>query len=187
VNSPSRNIGGPYDSSDINAPLEVANFGSISFTPNSLVTVRAEVDQETGKMVAIAFDYKASSLQVQAFASPKGVAIWNEVVDDIAANLTSQGVQVESQVGPFGLELLAELPDQTTMNSRVRMFGFSGDRWLLRGTIAGTAITDLEERTFLEDIFRGVVVTRGEIPLPPRELLPLELPAGAIVPKGSID
>jgi hypothetical protein len=187
VNSPSRNIGGPYDSSDINAPLEAASFGSIAFVPNALVSVRAEVDQESGKMVAIAFDYKSSSLQVQAFASPKGVSIWNEVVEDIASNLTSQGVKVASQVGPFGLELLAELPDQSQMNSRVRMFGFSGDRWLLRGTIAGSAITDLEERTFLEDIFRGVVVTRGEIPLPPREPLPLELPAGAIVPKGSID
>ena len=180
----SLNTSGPYDSSDLNAPLEVANFGSISFTPNPLVTVRAEVEQGTGKMVAIAFDYKDSSLQVQAFSSPKGLSIWEEVLEDITSSLTSQGIAVERQVGPFGMEIIAELPEGAT---KVRMFGFNGDRWLLRGTIAGGAIADIEARTFLEDLFRGIVVNRGEVPLPPRELLPLELPAGAIVPKGSLD
>ncbi len=178
------NTSGPFDSSDLNAPLEVANFGSISFSPNPLVTVRAEVEQSSGKMIAIAFDYKDSSLQVQAFSSPKGISIWEEVLEDITTSLTGQGIAVENQVGPFGMELLAELPEGS---SRVRMFAFNGDRWLLRGTIAGAAITDLESRTFLEDLFRGIVVHRGETPLPPRELLPLELPAGAIVPKGSLD
>ncbi len=182
-----RNIAGPYDSKDLNAPLEVANFGSISFTPNSLVSVRAEVEQESGKMIAIAFDYKQSSLQVQAFSSPKGASIWNEVVEDISNSLMSQGVRVESQVGAFGLELIAELPDQSLKSSTVRMFGYGGDRWLLRGTIVGAAVSEIDERAFLEDIFRGIVVNRGETPMPPRELLPLELPAGAIVPKGSLE
>jgi hypothetical protein len=61
------------------------------------------------------------------------------------------------------------------------MFGFSGDRWLLRGTISGAAISDLEQKSELEDVFRGIVVKRGETPLPPREVLPLELPLGSIV------
>jgi hypothetical protein len=52
---------------------------------------------------------------------------------------------------------------------------------LLRGTISGAAITDLEQRSELEDVFRGLVVNRGETPLPPREVLPLELPTGSIV------
>jgi hypothetical protein len=65
------------------------------------------------------------------------------------------------------------------------MFGFSGDRWLLRGTISGSAITDLEQRSELEDVFRGLVVKRGETPLPPREILPLELPTGSIVTRAN--
>jgi hypothetical protein len=65
------------------------------------------------------------------------------------------------------------------------MFGFSGDRWLLRGVISGSAISDLESKTELENVFRGIVVRRGEVPLPPRELLPLALPEGAIVPKAN--
>jgi hypothetical protein len=176
-------MNGPFDSSDLNAPHELASFGSISFTPNPLVAVRAEVEQGAGKLVALGFDYKESSLQVQAFASPKGMPIWGEVLEDISSNLRAQGLSVETQIGPFGIEIVADLPE----GNRVRMFGFNGERWLLRGTLAGKAITDLESRSFLEDFFRGIVVSRGETPLPPRELLPLELPAGAIVPKGSID
>jgi hypothetical protein len=65
------------------------------------------------------------------------------------------------------------------------MFGVDGDRWLLRGTISGSAIKDINAKAQLEDIFRGIVINRGEVPLPPRELLPLALPAGAIVPKAN--
>jgi hypothetical protein len=177
---------GPYDSSDFSAPTELVNFGSIGFVPNPQVTVRAEVEDGTSRIVAISFDYKESSLQIQAFASPKGIAIWGEVLEDIAVNLAGQGVTVRKENGPFGLEILADVPNQEGEIKTMRMFASDGDRWLLRGTIAGKTFEDLEVKTFLEDIFRGVVVFRGELPLPPREILPLELPSGAIVPKAGL-
>jgi hypothetical protein len=65
------------------------------------------------------------------------------------------------------------------------MFGFSGDRWLLRGVISGSAVSELESKNELEGVFRGIVIRRGQVPLPPRELLPLSLPEGAIVPKAN--
>jgi len=177
---------GPYDSMDISAPSELANFGSISFVPNGLVTVRAEVEDGTGRVLAISFDYEQSTLQVQAFASPKGENIWHEVLLDIQANLTSQGGNVNQQTGPFGSELFVEIKVSKTQKKTMRMFGFSGDRWLLRGTISGPTMDQMAVRLFLEDIFRGIVVNRGETPLPPRELLPLEIPEGAIVPKANL-
>lgn len=179
-------LNGPYDSADPNAPSEVAVFGSISFVPSPLVTVRAEVEEGTGRIVALSFDYKESSLQVQAFASPKGEYIWDSVLEDIEANLSAQAVAVQRQVGPFGTELMAELALAGKPVQPVRMFAASGERWLVRGTMSGRALTDLEQRTFLEDFFKGIVINRGQLPLPPRELLPLELPTGAIVPKGSL-
>jgi len=177
---------GPYDSQDISAPAELANFGSISFVPNGLVTVRAEVEDGTGRVLAISFDYLQSTLQVQAFASPRGENIWTEVLEDIQANIISQGGSVQPQTGPFGAEIIvsAVLPNGET--HKMRMFGFSGDRWLLKGTVTGATMDEMAIRLFLEDVFRGIVVNRGETPLPPRELLPLELPEGAIVPKGNL-
>jgi hypothetical protein len=149
------------------------------------VSVRADIEEGTQRIVAISFDHQDSTLQVQAFATPKGKNMWEEIVEDISASLLNQGVEIEKHSGPFGIELLAEIPVQDQTQKTVRMFGVDGDRWLLRGTVSGSAIKDLNAKSQLEDIFRGIVVNRGEVPLPPRELLPLNLPAGAIVPKAN--
>jgi hypothetical protein len=176
---------GPFDESDPQAPTELAEFGSIAFVPNPRVNVRAEIEEGSGRMVAISFDFNDSSLQVQAFACPKGEQLWDEVLNDIVVNLESQGVSLERHAGPFGNEIFAQLPIGPDEIRSVRMFGFSGDRWLLRGVIAGSAVNDAEAKAELEGVFRGIVVRRGEVPLPPRELLPLSLPEGAIVPKAN--
>lgn len=176
---------GPWDNADLNAPSDLVDFGSIAFVPNQAVGVRADVEEGTQRIVAISFDYKESILQVQAFASAKGEKLWEEVVKDISASLTSQNIKVEQSTGPHGLEITSELPTANGSSQKVRLFGFDGDRWLLRGTISGTAIDDLEQRTELEDIFRGIVVRRGETPLPPREILPLSLPTGSIVTRAN--
>ena len=176
---------GPYDKSDVSAPEELVDFGSIAFVPNSLVSVRAEIEEGTQRIVAISFDYQESTLQVQAFAIPKGKALWQDVLEDISSSLETQGVVMQRQSGPFGIELHADLPSLEGKAKTVRMFGYDGDRWLLRGTVSGLALRDLAAKSELEDIFRGIVVNRGEVPLPPREMLPLNLPAGAIVPKAN--
>jgi hypothetical protein len=176
---------GPWDSSDLNAPKDLVDFGSISFVPNANVGVRAEIEEATQRVVAISFDYKESVLQVQAFASSKSSSLWDEVVDDIMNSLSSQNISCEKTSGPYGVEIQAELPLGEGRTQNVRMLGFSGDRWLLRGTISGAAISDLEQRSELEDVFRGLVVQRGETPLPPREILPLELPTGSIVTRAN--
>ncbi|NBR26621.1 MAG: DUF3710 domain-containing protein [Micrococcales bacterium] len=178
-------LNGPYDISDPSAPKDVAVFGSICFVPSSLVTVRAEIEEGTGRMVALSFDYQDSTLQVQAFASPKGESLWEDVLSDITANLESQGVSLERHLGPFGAEIYAHIPISQDELKPVRMFGLSGDRWLLRGVISGSAVTELESKNELESVFRSIVIRRGQVPLPPRELLPLSLPEGAIVPKAN--
>jgi Protein of unknown function (DUF3710) len=179
-------LNGPYDIADPSAPKDVAVFGSICFVPSSLVTVRAEIEEGTGRIVALSFDYGESTLQVQAFASPKGEPIWDSVLEDIITKLGEQGISVQRQIGPFGTEILAEINIGANSLQPVRMFASSGERWLLKATMSGRALQDLEQRTFLEDFFKGFVINRGELPLPPRELLPLSLPSGAITPKGSM-
>ncbi|MEI8232070.1 MAG: DUF3710 domain-containing protein [Actinomycetes bacterium] len=178
-------LSGPYDESEAAAPTDLAEFGSIAFVPNSRVSVRAEIEEGSGRMVALSFDLGQSSLQVQAFACPKGVNLWEEVLNDIVASLESQGIQSERHSGPFGNEIHAKMPINSDELKPIRMFGVSGERWLLRGVISGPAVNELESKTELESVFRGMVVRRGQVPLPPRELLPLSLPEGAIVPKAS--
>jgi len=176
---------GPWDISDIHAPRDLVDFGSIAFVPNPNVTVRADIGEGTQRVVAISFDYLDSVLQVQAFASSKGSSIWDQVSSDIVESLSSQSIQTEKIIGPFGSALQVDLPNSAGKTERVLMFGFDGGRWLLRGTISGSAVDDVEKRSELYSIFRGLVVNRGQTPLPPREILPLVLPIGSITTRAN--
>jgi hypothetical protein len=60
-----------------------------------------------------------------------------------------------------------------------RFLGVDGPRWFLRGVIRGAAASRPEQAKPLEDLFANVVVVRGDHPVPPRELLPLQLPEDA--------
>jgi hypothetical protein len=51
-----------------------------------------------------------------------------------------------------------------------------GPRWFLRGVISGPAARREEEARPLEWVFAGVVVVRGDHPVPPRDLLEIQLP-----------
>ena len=43
--------------------------------------------------------------------------------------------------------------------------------------IGGAAAGNLEAATQIEDLFRSLVVVRGNTPMPPRDLIPLKMPA----------
>jgi len=73
----------------------------------------------------------------------------------------------------------ATAPDGTQGLRIARFIGVDGPRWLLRGVIAGDAITNPAAQTALEDLFRSVVVVRGTQPMPPRDLIPLTIPKTA--------
>jgi hypothetical protein len=58
-----------------------------------------------------------------------------------------------------------------------RFIGVDGPRWFLRGVIAGAGATDPAAAAQIEDVFRSIVVVRGTTPMPPRDLIPLRMPA----------
>ncbi len=60
-----------------------------------------------------------------------------------------------------------------------RFIGVDGPRWFLRGVIAGKGATDQEAAAEIEELFRAIVVVRGRQPMPPRDLIPLNMPAAA--------
>jgi hypothetical protein len=58
-----------------------------------------------------------------------------------------------------------------------RFIGVDGPRWFIRGVLAGKAALDAEAAKALESVFANIVVVRDQSPRPPRDLLPLALPA----------
>ena len=61
----------------------------------------------------------------------------------------------------------------------VRFVGVDGPRWFVRGLFSGPAADGGDQAELLEAVFRDVVVVRGEHPVPPREILELQVPPEA--------
>ena len=119
---------------------------------------------------------------MQPFAAPRTTGLWEETREQIRAQIRQQGGRVEEREGPLGPELLAEVPvaagpDGAAGKRLARFVGVDGPRWFLRGVIGGAATADVEAAAQVEDLFRSIVVVRGGTPMPPRDLIPLRMPA----------
>ena len=68
-------------------------------------------------------------------------------------------------------------PDGRKQENVVRFMGVDGPRWFLRAVISGPAATDADQASPLVEIVRSTVVVRDEEARPPREALPLQVPA----------
>lgn len=180
---------GPFDSAHVDQVRPYIDFGSLRIEPRPDISVSVEVDEVSGRIVAITIDQNGSKLQVMAFAAPRNEGIWSDIRTSIAANVDAQGGSADETFGPLGVQLDARLPlvDEQGRPSGFRLarfIGFDGPRWCLRGTIGGLALTDIRAEADLIDVFKSIVVHRGDAPLPPSEALELKLPDGSVVPPG---
>lgn len=181
---------GPFDASQVEINDSFIDFGSI-LVPKSIpdMAVRVEVEESSGRLVAVSLEVENSLLQISAFSAPKTMPIWDEVADQLFESLTSQGAQAERIEGAFGTSILATMPasDEPPMPARqLKFFGSDGPRWFLRGILSGQALHDEATAVVLDNVFRQIVVNRGDEALPPRELLTLVMPAGNVAPPRSV-
>ena len=160
-----RAASGPFDEPEANPVRPYIDLGGIKVLPREGLNLRLEVEEQTGRIVAVGLDYADSTLQVQPFAAPRTTGLWGETREQIRQQIRQQGGRVEEREGHLGPELLA------------RFVGVDGPRWFLRGVIGGAATGDVEAAAKVEDLFRSLVVVRGGTPMPPRDLIPLKMPA----------
>lgn len=177
---------GPLDESEASAVRPYIDLGGVKLIPRDGMQVRLEVEEGSKRVVAVGLDIGGSTLQVQPFAAPRSGGLWHEIRGQIAEQIAKQGGTTSLQVGPFGPELLAQIPasapGQPGTTRVARFIGVDGPRWFLRGVIAGEAATNRDAAAVVEDVFRSVVVVRGNTPMPPRDLIPLQVPQGAAAP-----
>lgn len=172
---------GPFDVSEVPAMRPYVDLGGIKVAPREGLQLRLEVDERAKRVVAVSLEYSESLLQVQAFAAPKSTGLWHGVRGELAQQLTSQGATTSEEEGALGTELVAQSPVPAEQGGGVRPVRFiavDGPRWMLRGVIMGKAAGDSEALANVIDLFREIVVVRGDGPMPPSELLPLKVPAG---------
>ena len=181
-----RSVTGPFDVSEVSSKDGYVDLGALLIAPREGLQLRLEVEEATQRVVAVTMDLDGSSLQLQAFAAPRSEGLWDEIREQIGQSVGSQGGQVEEIPGEFGTELVAKLPtgiNDGTQGYRVaRFIGVDGPRWFLRGVFGGEAALNREAAAGLEELFRKIVVIRGDNPMPPRDLLQLRLPKDAAGP-----
>lgn len=175
-----RDVNGPLDDAEANPVRPYIDLGGVKVLPREGLHLRLEVEEETQRVVAVGLDYAGSTLQVQPFAAPRSSGLWHEIRQQIAEQVAAQGGRVSERDGVFGPELVAEVPvagSTVPGESRIaRFIGVDGPRWFLRGVIAGDAAIKPEAAAAVEDLFRSIVVVRGGVPMPPRDLIPLKMP-----------
>ncbi len=173
---------GPFDESEANPVRPYIDLGGIKILPRDGLNLRLEIEEQTKRIVAVGLDYADSTIQVQPFAAPRSAGLWEETREQIREQVRQQGGRVEERDGPLGPELLAEVPVASGADGQVgrrlaRFVGVDGPRWFLRGVIGGAATSDVDAAAKVEDLFRSIVVVRGGSPMPPRDLIPLRMPA----------
>jgi hypothetical protein len=172
---------GPLDESEANAVRPYVDLGGVKIVPRPDLQLRLEVEEGSKRVVAVGLDYAGSSLQVQPFAAPRGTGLWHEIRAQIIDQITKQGGSTRVTDGPFGPEVLAQIPvtagPQAGSTRLARFIGVDGPRWFLRGVISGEGAVDADAAAKIEDLFRSIVVIRGNTPMPPRDLIPLHMPA----------
>lgn len=174
---------GPYDINDVADTNEYLDFGSILIKPVSGLKVRMDVEESNKRVIAVSLEIADSRVQLMAFSSSKSESLWPGIKDKIKSDITAQNGEIFKRDGDYGEELLAkvpqQLPDGRAGHVALRFVGIDGPRWFLRAVIGGNAIANEEAAATVDGILRDVIVNRGDKPLPPAELLPLNVPANA--------
>jgi hypothetical protein len=173
---------GPWDAATGFPEGERMDFGSLLVPVRDGFDIQVNLDEEAGIWIAVV--HGDSALQLQAFAAPKRSGIWDDVREEIAAEVDKSGGSSQEQEGPFGPELLARLSQPAEPGGRpvpqtLRFMGADGPRWFLRGLITGSAAQRPAAAQPFEEIFADVVVVRGDHAEPPRKALDIALPEEA--------
>jgi hypothetical protein len=173
--------GGPWDAEEPFPELERVDLGSLQVPVGPEHEIQLVMAEQHGAWVTIR--HQESEVQIQAFAAARRSSLWDDIRVEIAAEVDSAGGRSQESTGPFGTELIAEVPAEPGQRASgmrmVRFVGVDGPRWFLRGLFTGPAAGGGEPAGLLEEAFSQVVVVRGEHPVPPREILELQLPPEA--------
>ena len=164
---------GPWDSMDSEAPDtdEYLDIGALMLPFLKGSELRLKANSQTGDVLGATITYGSSSLELEPFAAPKSLGLWDEVrADLLKANPSCKEVD-----GVFGKELT--LPVKVKgKNLLTRVVGVDGPRWMLRGIFSGPAAKGGKEKDVLDGYLADLVVVRGDEPLAPRDLVPMHAP-----------
>ena len=90
---------GPFDVDELGLLTPYLDFGSIRIAPRQGLQIRADVDDNSKKIVALTLELAGHRLQLQAFAASKSEGLWHDTLTALEAGLASQGGKSERRPG----------------------------------------------------------------------------------------
>ncbi|SNY49453.1 DUF3710 domain-containing protein [Paractinoplanes atraurantiacus] len=165
---------GPWDQKFAPEGVQRLDLGSLLIPAVDGVEVRVQANPD-GAVEQIVLVDGESALQLGVFAAPRSEGIWDEVREEIAQAMASDGVAPREIDGPYGTELAARV-NTPEGPADVRFVGVDGPRWMVRALYQGAAAADPSREGRLGEVLTGLVVVRDQEARPVREALPLRLP-----------
>lgn len=179
---------GPWDASEVEldqARDERVDLGALLIPRVQNMRLQIQLDKRTNKATSVLLQIEKAAVQLIAIAAPRSSGMWEQTRLQIAEDAKKRGGKADEANGPFGIEVRAVVPVTTQDGKQARqasrVSGIDGPRWMLRGTFVGTATTDAEAFQQLVDVVRGIVVIRGDSPMPPGDVMTLQPPADGSV------
>ena len=133
---------GPWDVEDENVPDydEYLDMGSYYLPFLKGIELRVKANRATQQVLGTTITYGSSSVEIEAFAAPKTLGLW----DDVRADLIEANKDAKVVEGVFGTELALPVTVKGGRKVLTRIVGVDGPRWMLRGIFSGKAATDPE-------------------------------------------
>lgn len=175
---------GPYDAGDIpDNEVSRIDLGGIQVAGFTDMQLHLEPDEQSGRFMSVVAAFNDAALRLQPYAAPRKGGLWDEMRPNIIESIKAAGGDVDEVEGVFGTELLAVVPAVTPegeeVRQAVRLVGVEGPRWLLHGVFMGAAASEEAAAEVFEDVFKQTVVSRGNQPMAPGDVLPIVLPPDA--------
>jgi hypothetical protein len=181
---PSR-ANGPWDVDEIDGSHPShsrprVDLGGLRVRPLPGMQLQMQVDNATGRATSVLMVSDQAAVQLMAIAAAKSTPLWPATINAVAVDARRRGGSADKAAGPWGEVLNVSLPVQTPEGAAAVqpsiVIGVDGPRWLLRATLIGAAATDQAMHNRLLAVVQDTVVVRGEVPMPPGEIIELKPP-----------
>ena len=160
---------GPWDVNDEDVPDydDYLDLGAYYLPFLQGIQLRIKANRAIQQVLGSTITFGSSSLEIEAFAAPKTLGLW----DDVRGDLLEANKAASEVDGVFGTELKLPVNVKGGKTVNTRIVGVDGPRWMLRGIFSGKAAIDPDspETEALNKFFADIVVERGEEPLAPRD------------------
>lgn len=179
-----RVVDGPWDVDERPDLGQRLDLGALRVPAAAGMELRLDIEPGSNTMVGVTCSIGGSRLQIQAFAAPRSLGLWDDIRDEIAEGIRKAGGTADDGDGVMGTELRCRMPgvgaDGRVAFQPARFIGVDGPRWFLRAVLNGPAASDDAQYKALLSYLRQVVVVRGDVPMPPREIIALTPPPGVV-------